>query len=65
MKAFFNALASLIGLFGVISLFLGLFTWNMGIFFSGIFGLANAYAWSLVGDLSEKVEQLERKTANI
>jgi hypothetical protein len=59
MKGVLSAVAIITGLIGVASLFLGLFTWNLVGFLFGGFGLLCAYAWSVVAELWEKVENLE------
>ena len=57
----FNILAIIIGLGAVVSLFLGLFTWDMPLFASGFLNLLHAYAWSMVSDIRQELNELKRR----
>ena len=54
-----SAVAIITGLIGVAGLFLSLFTWNPVGFLFALFAILCAYAWSVVAELWEKVENLE------
>ena len=58
---FFNTLATIIGLGAVVGLFLGLFTWDIPLMASGLLNLLNAYAWSMVSDMREELDELKRR----
>lgn len=65
MKAVFSLVAGISALIGVITLFLGLVTWNIVAFISGVVALVYSYAWSLVGSMWERLEEFERKLSRI
>lgn len=66
MKAIFSLVAWISTLVGVVAIFLGIFVaWNLGSVFAGLMGLLNGYAWGLVGDMWERLEEAERKLSRI
>lgn len=57
----FRVIARLIGISAGVMLFVGLFTWNIAVVLSALWNLVHGYAWSLVGDMWEEVEELRRR----
>jgi len=65
MKWIFNILAIVSGLGGLLQLYSGVASLpsllSLVWLFSGLISLIGAYAWSLIGDMWEKQQELEQK----
>jgi len=58
---FFNILAIIVGLGAVLNLVLGLSTWDIRFLTSGFLNLLHAYAWSMVSDMRQELDELKRR----
>jgi hypothetical protein len=65
LKAVFSIIAWISILGGIVAIVLGLWTWDLGGLFSGLMGLLNGYAWGLLGDMWERLENAERKLREV
>jgi len=65
VKAVFSLLAWVMAIMGIAAISFGLFTWDLGMFFSGLLSLLSSYAWGLVGSMWERLERLEQKTQHL
>lgn len=57
----FKGLSTLFYIAGIISLLVGFFTWNIALIFSALGNLLLGYAWDVVGDMWDTLEELRKK----